>query len=152
MAYKKTGRVDVGPVYHRVNGLSLDSVLEYIQADREASYRYVCRLCQNKVPYDVAKRRHVQAGRMMGCHAQKLRDRPSPRTFLDSLDRPPASPDVSVQMRILINAQEEVLIFGGGGGGSSIDYSKVCDACHGRLKINGEECWLCHGEGIDPSK
>jgi hypothetical protein len=27
-----------------------------------------------------------------------------------------------------------------------------CDACMGVGNINGEECWHCFGEGIDPTK
>lgn len=158
------------------DGLTLNRVLEYMKADREAAYRHVCAHCRAKVPYDEAKRRHIRAGEKIVCHAQRLRERPTPEAFLASLHQTDlwhkklphtekmksfttpyfmprrsavlAHPDLATSLR---QSQKEEFLMAAYSGLQKAN-PKVCDACQGKTTINGEECWHCEGEGIDPTK
>lgn len=157
-------------VYDQKDGLTLNRVLDYIQADREASYKSVCAHCRAKVPYDPYKRRHIRVkGVKITCHAQHLRDRPEPREFLDNLHLQENYIDrFDFKQIYQLPAHKSALLAQAYGMGadkigkldpsyvhhamsSNVD-PKVCDACQGATKINGETCWHCEGEGIDPTK
>jgi hypothetical protein len=164
-------------VVNQKDGLTLNRVLEYLRADREAAYRHVCAHCRAKVPYDEAARRHIRAGVKITCHAQRLRERPSPEQFISSLHTTDlwhkkwpgpvgdllrgvsryslpqhthmlAHPDLS---KGLSNSAKESFLRAAYGGLEKLD-PMACDACQGKTTINGETCWHCEGEGIDPTK
>jgi hypothetical protein len=146
---------DVGKLEKEHPAPTIPRIIQYLNAERQACMKTVCKHCRGNVPYNYRSKRHDDGVREMCCHAQLMRDRPDVSELLQR--------DLNMGNRDTINnmfkkqysvAQHAKLM------GSLVHahysddpYGTVaCDACNGEGKIGSEECWHCSGDGIDPTK